>query len=720
MKILRLLFIFLTLPLFAQQGGMWIPSLLEGMNETEMQNLGMKMSAQDIYDVNSSSLKDAIVHFNGGCTSEIISNQGLLLTNHHCGYSQIQSHSSLENDYLEHGFWAKNLKDELPNPGVTATFIIRIEDVTNKVLEGVTSSMEEADRQKLIETNIASVTQNSPKESYQENRVRTFYEGNQYMLFVVETFKDVRLVGTPPSSIGKFGSDTDNWVWPRHTGDFALFRIYADKNNRPAEYSEDNVPYTPKHFLPISLDGVEEGDFTLVFGFPGMTDEYLPAVAVEQIINTLNPARIGIRDEALAIVDEYMRNDPQIKIQYASKFARIANYWKKWRGETLGLTKSNAVGIKKQQEQALTLQIKKKGKQKEYGDLLPQFETYYNQIEPYALAREYFMETVLRNGELLRKAFQTYQLKQVYDARGAQSFEARRDNLLGSFKSQYKNYSNQVDRDVFEALIALYAEKVPERFSPASFKNIDVKQVTNDVYTNSAFTNYESLEALLTGDAETVIAKLEKDPGYKIASELAESYFNKIGPDYEALQLKISGLERDYMKALLELSPKDARIFPNANSTLRVTYGQVRGYSPSDAVYYEPVTHLEGVMEKYIPGDYEFDVPQKLIDLYKKKDYGPYAEDGKIAVNFIGTNHTTGGNSGSPAIDAHGNLIGINFDRVWEGTMSDYYYDPSLSRNIMVDIRYVLFIVDKYADAQNLIDEMKLVNPKEGKSKKRK
>src|SRR5690554_3964852 len=323
--------------------------------------------------------------------------------------------------------------------------------------------MEEADRQKLIEAKIASVVQNSPKESYQENRVRTFYEGNQYMLFVVETFNDIRMVGAPPSSIGKFGSDTDNWVWPRHTGDFALFRIYADKNNRPAEYSEDNVPYKPKHFLPISLDGVAENDFTLVFGFPGSTDEYLPSIAIEQLINTLNPARVALRDKALAVMDKYMRADPQIKIQYASKFARIANYWKKWTGETIGLKKSDAVGIKKQQERKLTAAIKKQGKQAEYGTLLPQFETFYSQIEPYTLAREYFIETVLRNVELLSNAFQVYQLKQVYKNRGAQSFEDRRDNLVASMENRYKNYNKQVDKEVFGALIAFYAEKVPKR-----------------------------------------------------------------------------------------------------------------------------------------------------------------------------------------------------------------------------------------------------------------
>ncbi|HZW76799.1 MAG TPA: S46 family peptidase [Flavobacteriaceae bacterium] len=720
MKFLRLLFILLAAPLFAQQGGMWIPSLLEGMNETEMKNLGMKMSAKDIYDVNNSSLKDAIVHFNGGCTSEIISNKGLLLTNHHCGYSQIQNHSSIEHDYLQDGFWAASLKDELPNPGVTATFIVRIEDVTDKIMSGITATMEEVEKQRIIETNIQQVVANSPKESYQENRVRSFYEGNQYMLFVVEIYKDVRLVGAPPSSIGKYGSDTDNWVWPRHTGDFALFRIYADQNNKPADYSENNIPYTPKHHLPISLDGVAENDFTMVFGFPGMTDEYLPAVAIEQIINTINPARNQIRTKALAIVDEYMRNDQQIKIQYASKFASIANYWKKWRGETQGLKKSNAVQIKKQQERALTSEIKKKGKQAEYGQLLPQFETLYNQIEPYALAREYFMETALRNVDLLRMAFQTYQLKNSYAQRGAQSFGDRRDNLLNSFRSQFKNYNANVDKDVFEALIALYAKEVPAQFLPEELQKVDAHQLTEKIYKTSAFTNFDALEKLLTGNAEEVISRLEKDPGFLIIAAMADAYFEKVAPQYDEIQLNITALKRDYMKALMELSPKEARIFPNANSTMRITYGQVKGYSPADAVYYEPVTHLEGVMEKYVPGDYEFDLPQKLIELYNKKDFGIYVdENGKVPVNFIGTNHTTGGNSGSPAIDAHGNLIGLNFDRVWEGTMSDYYYDPAISRNIMVDIRYVLFITDKFAGAKHLIDEMTLVHPKKETGKKK-
>lgn len=712
MKLLRFLLIFVSVPVFAQQGGMWIPSRLQGMNESEMKNLGMKISAGDIYNVNQPSLKDAIVHFNGGCTSEFISEKGLLLTNHHCGYSQIQSHSSLENDYLENGFWAAGLKDELPNPGVTATIIIKIEDVTNKVLDGVAASSSETERQKIIAANIESLNRNFPREKWQDVNVKSFYEGGQYLLFVVETFKDVRLVGAPPSSIGKFGSDTDNWVWPRHTGDFSLFRVYADKNNRPAEYSEGNVPYTPKHFLPISLDGVAENDFTLVFGFPGKTDEYLPAIAVEQIIHTLNPARIAIRDEALEVMDKYMRADQQIKIQYASKFAGIANYWKKWTGETIGLKKSNAVGIKRNQEQALTAQIKAKGKEEEYGHLLPQFEKYYSEIEPYALAREYFQEVVLRNVELLKNAFQAYQLVNAYKMRGEQSFRDRRDNLLASFQGQYKNYNKNVDREIFENLISLYVEKVPSQFLPASLKGAGEKRLTEEVYSQSAFVDYDSLKELMNGDPKEVVSRLERDPGFSMARQLADAYFDNVAPKYDELQLNIAGLVRGYMKALVELSPADARIFPNANSTLRVTYGQVKGYSPADGIYYFPVSYLEGVMEKYVPDDYEFDVPEKLRELYQRKDYGPYADGKKMPVNFIGTNHTTGGNSGSPAIDANGNLIGLNFDRVWEGTMSDYYYDPAISRNIMVDIRYVLFIIDKYAGAKHLIDEMKLVHPK--------
>ncbi|MBK8599520.1 MAG: S46 family peptidase [Flavobacterium sp.] len=712
MKILKVLLLLFVIQLHAQQGGMWIPSLLQGMNEKEMKNLGMKMSISDIYDVNKSSLKDAVPQFNGGCTSEVISPKGLLLTNHHCGFDEIQSHSSVEHDYLTDGFWAYKLEDELPNPDLEVTFIVRIEDVTTKVLEGVATLTSEADKQKKIQENIASLNKSLPKESWQENKIRTFFEGNQYMLFVTESYKDVRLVGAPPSAIGKFGSDTDNWVWPRHTGDFSLFRIYADKNNRPAAYSKDNVPYTPRHFLPISLDGVAEDDFTLVFGYPGKTNEYLPAVAIEQIVNELNPAKIEIRDKALKVQDGFMRKDNAIKIQYASKYAGIANYWKKWIGETQGLKKSDAVAIKKKQEAAFREKVVKAGKTAEYGNLLTDFEKNYTEIAPYALSRDYFIEVVLRNTELLNVAYKMYQLEQLNTTKGEQAFTDRKNNLISGLGDFYKDFNPAVDEKVFEQLIELYATKSPKAFLPTSLLNANIKELTSSLYTSSKLISFAGTKELLTGDTKTILTNLNNDKGYLLVKEMADKYLKEVAPKYDEINLRNLALQRTYMKAQLELN-KESRIFPDANSTLRVTYGKVKGYEPKDATIYKPFTYLDGVLEKYIPGDYEFDVPKKLIDLYKTKDYGMYGVKGKMPVCFIGTNHTTGGNSGSPAIDAKGNLIGLNFDRVWEGTMSDIYYDPAICRNVMVDVRYILFIIDKYANAKNLIEEMRITHPKQ-------
>ncbi|HQZ25458.1 MAG TPA: S46 family peptidase [Flavobacterium sp.] len=711
MKLLKLLLLLFVIQIKAQQGGMWIPSLLQGMNEKEMKSLGMKMSIKDIYDVNQSSLKDAVPHFNGGCTSEVISPKGLILTNHHCGFDAIQNHSTVDHDYLTNGFWAYKMEEELPNENLVVTFIVRIEDVTTKVLEGTASLTSEAEKQKKIQDNISILSNSLPKESWQENKIRTFFEGNQYMLFVTETFKDVRLVGAPPSSIGKFGNDTDNWVWPRHTGDFSLFRIYADKNNRPATYSKDNVPYTPKHFLPISLDGVKEDDFTMVFGYPGTTNEYLPAVAIAQIANELNPAKIEIRDQALKVADGFMRKDNAIKIQYASKYARIANYWKKWIGETQGLKKSDAVAIKRNQEIVFQEKVVKAGKQAEYGNLLSDFEKNYTEIAPYALARDYFSEVALRNTELLSVGFKLYQLEQVYNAKGEQAFTDRKNNLIASLPDFYKDFNPNVDQQVFEKLIYLYTTKVPKEFLPTNLSNINAANLATEIYGQSKLVNYNSLKELLSGDSKTVLANLNADKGFQILKSMADKYLKDVNPKYEEINMRITALQRTYMKAQLELN-KDARLFPDANGTLRVTYGKVKGYAPKDATLYTPVTYLDGVMEKYIPGDYEFDVPAKLIDLYKTKNYGSYGENGKMPVCFIGTNHTTGGNSGSPAIDSKGNLIGLNFDRVWEGTMSDIYYDPSICRNVMVDARYILFIIDKYAGAKNIINELKLVHPK--------
>ena len=711
MKILKILLLFFVLQMQAQQGGMWIPSLLNGMNEKEMKSLGMKMSVKDIYDVNQSSLKDAVPHFNGGCTSEVISPKGLILTNHHCGFDAIQNHSTVDHDYLTTGFWAYKMEDELPNENLVVTFIVRIEDVTAKVLEGTVNLTSESEKQKKIQENITALSNSLPKEYWQENKIRTFFEGNQYMLFVTETFNDVRLVGAPPTSIGKFGSDTDNWVWPRHTGDFSLFRIYADKNNRPASYSKDNVPYTPKHFLPISLDGVKEDDFTLVFGYPGKTNEYLPAVAIAQIANELNPAKIEIRDQALKVADGFMRKDKAIKIQYASKYASIANYWKKWIGETQGLLKSDAVAIKRNQEIAFQEKVVKAGKQAEYGNLLSDFEKNYTEIAPYALARDYFLEVALRNTELLSVGYKLYQLEQVYNSKGEQAFTDRKNNLVVGLGDFYKDFNPNVDQKVFEQLIHLYATKVPAAFLPTNLSNINAADLATEIYVQSKLVNYNSLKELLSGDSKTVLANLNADKGFQLIKNMSDKFMKDVAPKYEEVNMKITALQRTYMKAQLELN-KDSRIFPDANSTLRITYGKVKGYAPKDATLYTPVTYLDGVMEKYIPGDYEFDVPAKLIDLYKTKNYGPYAENGKMPVCFIGTNHTTGGNSGSPAIDAKGNLIGLNFDRVWEGTMSDIYYDPSICRNVMVDARYILFIIDKYAGAKNIINELKLVHPK--------
>jgi len=693
------------------QGGMWIPSLLEGVNEEEMQLLGSKMTAKDIYDVNNSSLKDAIVHFNGGCTSEIISPKGLLLTNHHCGYGAIQSHSTVEDDYLKDGFWAMSMDEELPNPSMTVTFIKRIDDVTVQVMLGVTDDMDEASKMKLINQNIDKVTKSAQKEAWQTANVKSFYKGNQYIIFITEIYKDVRLVGAPPSSIGKFGADTDNWMWPRHTGDFSMFRIYADANNRPAEYSKDNVPYQPKHYLPVSLDGVEEGDFTLVFGFPGRTNEYLPAVAVDQIVNVLNPAKIEIRDNALKIIDSYMRTDADIKIKYASKFASTANYWKKWIGENQGIEKSGAIENKKELEAEFSKIVAEKDLVG-YQTLLSDFERLYTEIQDVSLARDYWIEVAYRNVELLGITFRAFQLEQAYLRGGEQGFENARTSILNRLKGTYKNYSATVDKPVFEKLMAMYAEDSPVDYFPADLKGADFTKLANDIYASSKLTSLAGAEELLSGSADEVIKKLNEDEAYIVGKQLHGMFYNTIEPKFQELNLEIAAVQKEYMKALMEIFPEE-RFFPDANSTLRVTYGQVRGYEPKDGMYFENATHLQGVVEKYVPGDYEFDVPQKLLSLYETKDYGPYAdENGKMPVCFIGTNHTTGGNSGSPAIDAHGNLIGLNFDRVWEGTMSDMNYDPDICRNIMVDIRYVLFIVDKYAGAKNLIEEMKLVHPK--------
>lgn len=697
-----------SLGIAQQYGGMWIPTEL---NEKEMKDLGMKISAKDIFNTQKPSIKDAVVQFNGGCTAEIISPKGLLLTNHHCGYGQIQAHSTVQNDLLSNGFWAKNMETELPNPGVTVDFIVDIKEVTNQILEG-TDKLQDQDLAKKIANNIEIYKNSQKTESYQSITVKPMYYGNKYYAYVIETYKDVRLVGAPPQSIGKFGSDTDNWVWPRHTGDFSMFRIYADKNNKPAEYSKDNIPYVPKHYLPVSIKDKTENDFTFVFGFPGRTTEYLPAIAVEKIMTEIDPARIAVRDVALKTLDEKMRTDDATRIKYASKYASVANYWKKWIGEVEGLKKSNAVQKKVMYEGSLV------SKNHEVKATLDQLNKLYNDQAPFALNNAYYTE-VIRNAE-------TFALANMYSTHIASVESGKMDEKgLAAFKKKltsfYKDYSAELDSKVTAKLLALYANKTAPQFLPEGldkYKNEAQNIISfEEMSKNSVITGRNQVNgAALNGDIEKafsnqdkLIKTIKKDPVYQLFMTIKDTYMKTADPQYTGLQAKIDVLQKTYMAQQMS-TDKDRKFFPDANSTLRVTYGKVKGSTPRDAVSYDYQTHLAGVIEKYVPGDYEFDVPQKLIDLYNKKDYGMYKDkSGDVPVGFTATNHTTGGNSGSPALDAHGNLVGLNFDRQWEGTMSDINYDPRFSRNIMVDTKYILFIIDKFADSKWLIDEMKIV-----------
>ena len=694
---------------FAQQyGGMWIPTEL---NEKEMKELGMKISAKDIYSTEKPSIKDAVVQFNGGCTGEIISPKGLLLTNHHCGYSQIQSHSTVENDYLADGFWAKNMGEELPNPGVIVDFITDIKEVTSQILAG-TQNLSGKELDAKIKENTDAYIAAQKIESYQKVSVKSMYYGNKFYAYVIDTFKDIRLVGAPPSSIGKFGSDTDNWVWPRHTGDFSMFRIYADKNNKPAEYSKDNVPYVPKYSLPVSIKEKNENDFTFVFGFPGRTTEYLPAIAVEKIMNETDPAMIAVRDIALKTLDEKMRVDQATKIKYASKYASVANYWKKWIGEVEGLKKSNAVEKKQKYEQTL---IAKNPAIKSTIDALNQK---YNEQAPYNLNKAYYTE-VVRNGETLNFA-------NLYTSFVDNVAAGKMDEkMLKSFKSRltamYKNFDAELDAKVTAKVLSLYANKGDKQFLPQGFEQFkDVSksvELVENLSKNSVITGrgtiggatvYSNIDAVFA-NPQALAENLKKDPLMQLFAQMKSAYTSTTDAKVTSLQADIDALQKKFMAQQLE-TDKERKFFPDANSTLRVTYGKIKGSEPRDAVEYGYKTSLAGIMEKYVPGDYEFDVPSKLINLYNTKDYGIYKDkSGEVPVNFTATNHTTGGNSGSPALDAYGNLIGLNFDRQWEGTMSDINYDPKLCRNIMVDTKYILFIIDKYADSKWLLNEMKII-----------
>lgn len=715
-KILSLVvLLFISKPLLADEG-MWLPQLLQKLNEARMRQLGMKISAADIYSISKSSLKDAIVSFGGFCTGEIISNKGLVLTNHHCGFDAIQNHSSLEKNYIRDGFWAKNYGEELPNKGLFVTFIVRIDDVTAAAMKGVVASMDEKERQSLIDKNLAELRKNVSKEAKQDVMTRAFFEGNQYFLFVTETYKDVRLVGAPPSSIGNFGKDTDNWVWPRHTGDFSMFRIYADKNNQPAEYSPDNVPYIPKRSLNISLDGISEKDFTMVFGFPGRTTEYLHSAAVEQIRTVNDPAKIAIRDKALQVIDGFMRRDEGIKIQYAAKYASIQNAYKKWQGEVLGLTRTDAYSKKTNYESVFQQRVNANPSFAAYSGLLGDLAKEYKAFEPYGLARDYYTE-IISKIEIFTIAAQLNSLATAYESNGENGYKQRLAAVKANLENMLGEFSVLVDKKLFETLMPMYVNDQASQFVSPAFtarlKNADnnYEALANRLYAAADLYHAPSIKTLLDKPAAEAVAAIKAYEAVQMLAELQKQYQTSVQSPSAEMQNRINKLQRTYMQAQMEVM-KEKTFYPDANSTLRVTYGQVGGYNARDGVTFGYSTNLDGVMEKYKPGDYEFDVPQRLRDLHAKKDYGQYGEKGKMPVCFIASNHTTGGNSGSPALDAYGNLIGLNFDRVWEGTMSDINYDASICRNIMVDIRYVLFIVDKFAGAGHLVKEMNLVHPK--------
>jgi len=715
-KIIVIALVILPILGFSKEG-MWLPFLVEQLAIDDMRSMGFKLTAQDIYDVNNSSLKDAVVHFGGGCTGEMISGEGLLLTNHHCGYGQIQYHSTVENDYLTNGFWAMSKEEELPNQGLTATFIVSMADVTDLIFEN-TSDLEGEELSKKIKENIENVGKKVTEDTNYDYVIKPFYNGNHYYMFITETFKDVRLVGAPPSSIGKFGFDTDNWVWPRHTGDFSMFRVYADKDNKPAEYSKDNVPYKPKYFFPISLNEVKEGDFTLLYGFPGRTQEYLTSNAVDFTLNKANPAKIAMRDESLAIINKAMAESDKVRIQYAAKQSRISNSHKKWIGESRGLKKLDAIETKRKFEEKFSETIAASAEsQKQYGNLLSLYQKLYDENNKYVLGRELFIELYYYGPEVFRLAndFNKYVSSFLNDDLAEEEKLKASEVLKPKITSFFKDYNAEVDQKLFASLTKLYAQLIDESLLP-EYKTLVENKYKGDydlfaakTFQKSFFDNRVDLSDFVFNPSKAKAKKISKDPIYVLVNQLLEQYRGQLAPNYNAFSDNLDKLEKDYLKAMMELMPDEKRYYPDANSTLRIAYGKVEGYEPKDGAYYHFYTTLDGVAEKYIPGDREYDVPEKLMELYFAKDFGQYGYGDKMPVCFIASNHSTGGNSGSPVLDANGNLKGLNFDRCWEGTMSDIMFDPDRCRNIMVDLNYVLFIVDKFAGAKHLIEEMKLV-----------
>lgn len=715
LKLSIVLLTFLSSLIVRADEGMWLPQLINSMNIKDMKKNGLKLTAEQIYSINKSSLKDGIVQFAGGCTAEIISDQGLILTNHHCGYSAIAYHSTVEKDYLTKGFWAMNKNEEVYTPNLNATIIQRIDDVTAKVLKGVTASMTETKKDSITKANIKAIEKEATVGTHYDAFVRPFFYGNEYYLFVVETFKDVRMVGAPPSSIGKFGGDADNWMWPRHTGDFSVFRIYANKDNKPAEYSPDNVPYKPKHVIPISLKGYKPGDFTMVYGFPGRTQEYLSSYAVDMVMNESDPLKVSLREKRLNIMSADMRQSDAVRIAYASKYASVSNYHKKWLGEMIGLKKYDAVAKKQQFEKEFMQSVNASVALKEkYGNLFPQLEKVYAEYRILNKQVDYYSECLMAIDAF---TYARGYMNLITELKKKQKGVANNyDNALAELKKLgfFKNYNKATDAKICEVMLNEYIKGVNANNRPyvldsmITAYNNDAKKLTEFLYSNTNFTDKDKALAMLN-DFEKYTQLYERDPIFFLTNAIVKYYSNSVFPQFQYDEREINELQKQYVQAQREVF-KDKKFYPDANSTLRVAYGKVNNYKPKDGVEYNYYTTLDGIIEKEIPGDEQFDVPAKLKELYLKKDYGMYAnKDGKVPVAFTASNHTTGGNSGSPVFNAKGQLIGTNFDRNWEGTMSDIMYNPNQCRNIVLDVRYTLFVIDKFAGAGYLLNEMKIM-----------
>lgn len=696
--------------------GMWIPMLLQN-NEQDMQEMGMNITAEDIYSINHSSMKDAVVLFDGGCTGEIVSNQGLLLTNHHCGFDWIQYHSTIEHDYLTHGFWAMSKEEELPCPGISAVMLKSMEDVTDRVLDGVTKETSNDERAEIVAANIKKIKEEAETNSDYQVVIKSFYHGNKYYMIYNEVFKDVRMVGAPPSNIGKFGGDTDNWVWPRHTGDFSVFRIYVSPDGKAADYSEDNVPYTPNYHFPVSLKGANEGDFTFVFGYPARTNEYLPAYAVHQEANVIYPVSVDLRGKILDIYNKYQEKDPQVRIQYASKHAHLGNGWKKWMGVIEGINNFKGIEKKKQFDKDFTEWALKSRQRGAYVGLIKDFGKVYEEYEPYRLATTYLSETALQI-EILTFAANFNKLSKVTKDTPQEEIDEIIAEIKKATEVFFKDYYQPIDEEVAAMVLQEYINNQPADFRPELLNTIvekydNVQAYVDELFAKTMFTSEENINKFLDEFKPSKAKKLAKDPALMAYNNVMDFYINEVRPHSTELNNQIADMQRVFMRGQMEYHAEknpDKMMYPDANFTLRVTYGRIGGFSPKDAVTYKHFTTLDGIMQKENPDIYDYVVTDRLRELYEAKDYGRYAdEDGSMHVAFIAGNHTTGGNSGSPILNADGHLLGLNFDRTWEGTMSDLIYDPSICKNISVDIRYVLFIIDKYARASHLVDEMTIV-----------